>query len=267
MKGSQLLTKIALKSGRFLKRNSTTILTLFAAGGVVVTAVTAVKATPEAMRRIEEAEDEKGEDLTRFEVVKVAAPVYVPSMLFGVSTIACVFGAHVLNHKQQASLISAYAFADTAHKDYRRKLVELYGEEADENIRTALAMEKRTEGLAAYAPGLSPLVDMDADKQLFYDQFLGRYFEATMTEVLNAEFHFNRNFALGGYISMEDWYNFLGIEPPEWSNCLGWNADSFYEDGLMPWIEFDHDKVTMDDGLECIIISFPWEPKADYDCV
>lgn len=265
MKGSQLVTKIVLKSSRFLKKNASTILTCVAAGGVVVTAVTAVKATPEAMRRIDEAEEEKGEDLTRFEVVKVAAPVYVPSVLFGVSTIACVFGANVLNHRQQAYLVSAYAFADSAHKDYRRKLVELYGEEADENIRTALAMEKREEGLAAYAPGLCPLVD-DSDKKLFYDEFLGKYFEASMSEVLNAEFHFNRNFAIGGCVSMEDWYNFLGLEAPEWSTALGWCADAFYEDGLMPWIEFDHKKVTMDDGLECIIIGFPWEPRADYDC-
>lgn len=263
--GNQLLTKLALKTGRFLKKNSSTILTVIAAGGVVVTTVSAVKVTPEAMRRIEEAEEEKGEDLTRFEVVKVAAPVYVPTFLFGASTIACIFGAHVVDHRKQASLISAYAFADTAHKDYRRKLVELYGEEADENIRTALAMEKREEGLDVYAPGLCPLVDK-SEQILFYDEFLGKYFEASMTEVLNAEFHFNRNFALSGCMSMEDWYSFLGIEAPEWSRCLGWNSDSFWEDGLAPWIEFDHRKVVMDDGLECIIISFPWEPKADFDC-
>ena len=57
------------KSQVFLKRNSATILTCVGAAGVIATTVTAVKATPKAMRLIEEAKVEKGEDLTKLETI------------------------------------------------------------------------------------------------------------------------------------------------------------------------------------------------------
>ena len=38
--------------------------------------------------------------------------------------------------------MSAYAMLDQSYKDYRRKLKELYGEEADHRIIEALAVEK-----------------------------------------------------------------------------------------------------------------------------
>lgn len=48
----------------FLKRHSSTILTVMGAIGVGATAVIAVKDTPKALRILDEAEQEKGEELT-----------------------------------------------------------------------------------------------------------------------------------------------------------------------------------------------------------
>ena len=62
----------------FLKRNSSTILTIVGAAGVVATAVTAVWATPKALKLLEDAKRDKGEELTKIETVQVAAPAYVP---------------------------------------------------------------------------------------------------------------------------------------------------------------------------------------------
>ena len=81
---------------RFLKRNSSTILTVIGATGMVATTVLAVSATPKVMRLLEEAEKEKGEELTMLETVCTAAPSYIPAAAVGVSTIACIFGANVL---------------------------------------------------------------------------------------------------------------------------------------------------------------------------
>ena len=44
---------------RFLKRNSSTILTVIGATGVIATTVLAVSATPKVMRLLEKAEKEK----------------------------------------------------------------------------------------------------------------------------------------------------------------------------------------------------------------
>lgn len=122
----------------FIKKNGATILTCVGAVGVVATAVTAVKATPKAMVLLNAAKKEKGEPLTKLEMIKVAGPVYIPSILIGTGTIACVIGSNVLNKQHQAALVSAYTMLDQSYKEYRAKTEELYGEEAVKQIEDEL---------------------------------------------------------------------------------------------------------------------------------
>lgn len=51
--------KISKRIGRQLYRSSPIILTVVASVGVIVTTITAVKATPKAVKRLKEAELEK----------------------------------------------------------------------------------------------------------------------------------------------------------------------------------------------------------------
>jgi hypothetical protein len=126
----------------FLKRNSSTILTTIGAIGVVATAVIAVKDTPKALRILDEAEQEKGEELTVKEKIVTAGPVYIPAIAVGISTIACIFGANTLNKRNQAALMSAYALLDKSYKDYKRKVSDIYGEDADKKIIEEVAKEE-----------------------------------------------------------------------------------------------------------------------------
>lgn len=79
---------------KVLYRSSPTILTVVASVGVIVTTITAVRATPKAIKLLKEAEAEKGENLTKVEIIRVAGPSYIPSTLLGISTIVCIFGAN-----------------------------------------------------------------------------------------------------------------------------------------------------------------------------
>ena len=81
------MNKFVRYSKLFLKRNSATILTCVGAVGVVATAVLTAKATPKAMTLLEEAKEEKGDDLTKLEIVKVAAPVYIRPVIIGAATV------------------------------------------------------------------------------------------------------------------------------------------------------------------------------------
>ena len=54
-----------IKSTRlFVKRNASTILTVVGGAGVVTTTVLAIKATPKALLLLDDAEKEKGAELT-----------------------------------------------------------------------------------------------------------------------------------------------------------------------------------------------------------
>lgn len=59
---------------QFWHRNASTVLTCLGGVGVVVTSVMAVKATPKALEKLENAEQEKGEQLSKWEKVKIAGP-------------------------------------------------------------------------------------------------------------------------------------------------------------------------------------------------
>lgn len=239
----------------FLKRNASTILTCVGAAGVVATTVMAVKATPKAVSLLEMAKEEKGEELTKLEKVQVAAPVYIPTVLIGASTIACIFGANALNRHQQASLMSAYALLDSSYKDYKNKVAELYGENADSQVKQEIAKDKYNED--AY-----PVED---GKQLFYDDFSQRYFQATTEQVLTAEYELNRMLATDYGVFLNEFYELLGIDRTDYGDYLGWSTGELVDAYWYSWVDFSHTKVVMDDGLECTIISMGMEPTFGFD--
>ena len=155
------------QSKKFVKRNASTILTVAGGVGVIATTVMAVKASPKAITLLEKAKEEKGEKLTTVEKVQVAWKPYIPVVLTGAGTIACIFGANILSKRQQASLISAYTLLDSSFKDYKKKVEELYGEEGVAHIKEELAKDK-----------YKPMENPDNNKQLFYDEFSKTYFES-----------------------------------------------------------------------------------------
>lgn len=248
----------------FFKKNSSTILTCIGAVGVIATTTMAVKETPKALRMIEEIQREQDEPLTTIEKVKISAPVYIPSFIVGAATITCIFGANMLNRRQQAALTSAYAFIDSSYREYKNKLKELYGEETHEEIVNAIAVEKAND-VYIHSNFVCDTCNLAAEEhsggiKTFYDEYSQRYFESTIEQVITAEYHLNRNFVLRGYACLNELYSFLGIEPTQYGSEVGWSIcdDEIY------WIDFNHRKVVMDDGLEIYIIEIPYTPSVEY---
>ena len=250
------MNKFVKASNLFFKRNSSTILTFIGAVGVVATAVMAAKATPKAMSLLEQAEEEKGEDLTALEKVNVAGPAYIPAAVVGVSTIACIFGANALNKKQQASLMSAYALVNNSYQDYKAKVREVQGDEVANRIQEEIVKDK-FEVTTTMEP-------MHEDEVLFFDDFSMRFFYSTIDDVLNAERRFNDNFMMSGSACLNEFYDILGIGRIEAGYQLGWAARSGNYDLGISSIEFEHQKMIVGDDMECYAITMPILPCEDY---
>ena len=244
--------KLADKTKLYLSRNSSTILTVISALGVVTTVVMAVKATPKAMILLDNAKKEKNEELTVIEKVQVAAPVYIPTVIMGAASIACMFGANALNKNKQASLASAYALLDNYHKQYRKTLIDLHGEEIDVEVRNEMARHN----CSFHQIGL----DVPDNKVIFYDEISGESFVRYEREVMDAEYHLNRNFALRGYASYNEFRMFMDLPPTDYGDEIGWSIDGGYS-----WIDFEHRLITKDDGGDDIYsIDMIFPPDADY---
>lgn len=253
MKKEQVLRKVQM----FAKRNSSTILTAVGVIGVVGTAVTAVKATPKAVRLLEEAKKEKGDKLTTLETIKVAGPAYIPSIVTGTATIACIVGANVLNKKQQASVMSAYALLDNSYKEYKKKVDDLYGKEVDMHIKKEIAKDKFT--------GDVDISEKEEDEELFYDEFSQEYFLSTPLKVKEAEYRVNRTLRTRDYVSVNEYYSYLGMQPIQGGDDLGWSNGGNVARYWQEWIDFTHEKCELEDGLEVTIVVMQGEPYLGYE--
>lgn len=240
---------------KFLRKASPTILTGLGVIGVVGTAVLSVRATPKALALIKVKKDElKTDKLTPQELVEATWKCYIPSALVGVSTIACVIGIGVLDRRNQAALTSAYAMLNESYKQYRQAAKKVYGEDADNKIHAEMAKDAQ---VASYDWGYQVYnMDMDPESEqvLFYDLTSKKYFTTTMAAVLNAQYHVNRNLAIRGDCSLNEYLSFLGVEGIDKGDEMGWEISYMVEEMDCYWLDFDNQKTTLEDGLECIVI-------------
>lgn len=259
MKPKQTLQGLIKQSKTSLVKASPMILTSVGAVGVVATAVLTAKGTIRACELLnEEKASSNSESLSKGEIVHIAWHCYIPATTALLTTLACIFGANVMSKRNQASMVSAYAMLSQSYQNYRRAAKTVYGEDADRKIQAQMAEERyiydQSNGSVLYDP------DHDkAEIELFYDHFSGRYFQSTLLAVINAQYHLNRNYALGGSITVNDFYHFLGIDKIDGGDAVGWCSDELYESNIF-WIDFENQFTKLAGGMECYIVSALYEP-------
>ena len=245
----------------FIKKNAGTILSVMGSIGVVATAITAARAAPKAIKLLDDAREEKGSKLSKMEIAQIGFKTYLPVGLVSAATTTCIMSANVLSRNKQANITSAYALLDQSYKDYRRKVIEMYGEETDHKIIEAIAVDRAKE-VRISASYMCDNVDLSLDGSsgkpvLWYEEYSKRFFEATLEQILSAEYHLNRNYILRGCATINEMYDFFGLDPVEWGDDLGWEP---MDEGEF-WIEFNHFKAKLDDGTEFYILDLPFAPR------
>lgn len=235
---------------KFLKTNAPTILSIFAVGGVIGTSISTGRATNKASIKLKEATDTKGESLNNIEIIANIAPIFVPCLLWGGTTIACILGANILNKQSQAALASAYGLADQTFKEYRGKLIELHGEEMDQEIRNEIARNHYDYHVIG--------MEHPDQKVTWYEPYSNRYFEMYERELIDAEYHFNRNFIIGGSRSLNDLYEMLGLPATKKGESIGWCVCDGYV-----WVDFEHELQHRPDGSEYYILQPVYPPMTE----
>lgn len=243
------MSKLISNSKLFFKRNSSTILTVVGAIGVAATAVMSARDTIKAVKRIEEHEA-KGEKLSNKEKFKIAAPAYIPTVATGLSTIACIFGANVLNKKAQASLASSYALLDRSYKEYKSAVIKEYGDDADKKIKETVAQ--------SYYEN-NDLVRAEEGEELFFDFHGLQLFSATMEDVCRAEEAVNQILSRDGRVGLNIFYSMLGIKCADIDYEQGWSFNTCHEQGYSK-IEFVHELVNNANGTNYYSITMLTEP-------
>lgn len=267
------VTKCFKMVKQFAKKRSPEILTGIGIAGMITTTILAVKATPKALQLIEEEKNRRtdkilegmspNEDencwqvvkLKPIEVAKVAWKPYIPAVLLGASSVACLIGANSVHARRQAALYSAYKLSETAFTEYRDKVLETVGKETEKEVRDKVAKDKVEKNPASK----TEIYMTGKGESLFYDPISDRHFMSdieTIRKIVN-----DLNYAMGYgsemYVSLSQLYDELGLKHTSISDNIGWNI----RDGL---IEPDFSS-QIDEGKPCIVLDWLKVPSYDFD--
>lgn len=262
------VTKLLNTAKHVMKKRSPEILTGIGIAGMISTVVLAVKATPKAMELIEEeklkqlpenydADKDPGNHyLTPIETVKAAWKPYIPAAVTGVASVACLIGANSVHVRRNAALATAYQLSTTALSDYREKVVETIGEKKETTIRDKVAKKQVEEN----QPEASTIIMTGKGNTLFYDSNSDRYFRSDMDKVRNAVLELNEKMINGNemYISLNDFYDEIGLKHTEVGDSIGWRIDKGK-------IDIRYSAQLTEDNEPCIVLDHLMPPEYGFD--
>lgn len=252
------LALIAKKFTKGMQKHSPEILTAMGIVGMATTVVMAVKATPKALKKIE---DDYPDGYTKTEAVKSAWKFYIPAAVTGVCSTACIVGATAINLKRNAALATAYTLSEAFAKEYKGSVVETIGEKKEAEVRENIA-KKRVDRLS-HEDFKNGEKDSPNDTTWFLDPYSGRPFKSSMNRLAKIQNDINNMLLNDGYVSLNDLYYMVGLEPNKDGDILGWaNDKGLLEFKYTPVLSKELDEA----GNRIAVISLDYniEPKAEW---
>lgn len=227
------------------------ILTAIGISGMATAIVLGVEATPKALKLIEEKKQEtKAEKLPPIDVVKATWKCYIPTVITaGLSTV-CLIRSCSVGIRRNAALATAYKISETALSEYREKVVETIGEKKEKTVREKVDKEHITKNPVSK----SEVIVTESGTTLCYDHLSGRYFNSNIERIKKAVNELNRRMLSENYISLNEFYDELGLDHIGLGEVLGWNIDKNL-------IDIDFSSQIADDGRPCIVVDYRTPPR------
>lgn len=237
----------------FMDNHSPEILMSIGITGMLSATVMAVKATPKALDLIEDKKDELDTDeLTKKEVIQTCWKCYIPTIITSGVSIACLVGSNSINTKRNLMLATAYNLSEKTLTEYRNKVVEVIGEDKEKEIRKEISRDR-----VANQQTSDMVMMVEKGNTLCYDSISGRYFKSDPDKIRKAENLLNKRLMGEAYVSLNDFYDLIGLPFTQMGNDLGWVFDG-------DMIEIEFNTCLSEDDKPCLVIGYSIEPKHGY---
>ena len=252
-----------------MSKRSPEILTGIGIAGMVTTVALAVKATPKAIQLLEEAEKkniEKQVDagipgpeikngLPAIEVVKTAWKPYIPAAITGSVSIACLIGSVSVSSRRVAALAAAYQLSETALTEYKDKVIETIGEKKETAVKDKIAKSQVDNNPV----NKSEVIVTGGGETLCFEPTSSRYFKSDRDRIQRAVNNLNEQMIhdMFGCVSLNDFYDELGLEHTLVGDDIGWNTDNL--------IKLYYSSQLVDDKTPCLVINYDTRPIYGYD--
>lgn len=235
-------------------KHSPEILTGLGIAGMVTTTVFAVRATPKALRLIEEKKAEDGTDEVKpIDVVKTCWKCYIPAAVIGVTSIGCLIGASSVSARRTAALAAAYQLSETALTEYKDKVVQVIGEKKEAVVRDEIAKDRAEKAIVT---DKRDVIFTGKGETLCLDYYSGKLFKSDIEAIKKAVNELNRRMNIDMYVSLNELYDELGLDHTGAGDDLGWSIDN----GLID-VEFSAQLVN---DQPCIVLNYTIAPRYGY---
>jgi hypothetical protein len=248
------LVKMLKHAEKFTIDNSPAILTAIGITGTVATAYLSGKAAIRAHEILVMSDEINYPDRAEWKKeVELVWKEFIPPVVTGLITVSAIFGANRIGSKRAAAMATAYSLSERAFTEYKEKVVEKVGANKEREVRDELAQDRVNRNPA---DDKSVIITGNGDV-LCYDQYTGRYFEASMDTLLSAKNEINHQILHQGYASLTDFFHELGLEKTSVSDEVGWNTDQL--------LELDISTTLSKDNRPCLAIDFNHRPIRGFD--
>lgn len=235
-----------------IQDHSPAILTGLGVAGVFTTAALAVKATPEALRRIWDAESEHARDISTVEKVKLVWPLYVPAATVAVSSSVCILMSNRISSRRTAVALGALSISENSYREYREKTRTVVGEKQENKIREEIAQDHVDKAIKGRGTMVIP-----EGRQLCVDGFTGRIFFSDYQSLRAAQNDVNQMAIHENGVCLNEFYHRIGLEGVPMGIELGWPTDDLLELKLTSCL--------VESGEPAIHVGFRSDPIMDFD--
>lgn len=169
--------KLTQDIGKAVTKRTPEILAGLGIGAFITSTVSAVAATPTAVKKLEEKKKElKVDKLTLKETVKTIGPDYAVSAVSCVAGIGCVCASVNSSNKRYIALSTSYSLLDDFTRTYINKTREIVGKSKEEKIRDAVNQERIDNNVPTQNVNIFAPKEDGTYRCLFYEPITNRYF-------------------------------------------------------------------------------------------
>lgn len=226
---------------RFVRDNSPALLAGTAITGVAATAYLSGKASYHLALYID-VEYEGNPPPRKIDQLRLFWKRYIPTVVAGVTTSACVIGATKIGNRRTAAAVAAYSLTERAFTEYKEKVVEKFGENKEQQVRDEIAQDRIKNQQVPQA------VIVANGTVLCYEMHTGRYFLSDMEHLRKTQNDINAKLLREMYATLSDFYYALGIDYTQSSSDIGWTSDK-------P-LELRFSTVLSPDGRPCLAFEY-----------
>lgn len=188
-------------------------------------------------------EDDRRRDITIIHTRSVVeiAKLYAPAIGLGVISIAALTKSHQILNQRNAGLAAAYTAVDRAYKEYRQRVINTYGEEADRNFRfeteeVEVEDAKGKKKTVTRASGTGP-----SAYARFFDQTCGDWNpepEYNLYYLRCQQNYLNDMLRARGHVFLNEVYDRIGVPRSKAGAVVGWvmskdgSTDNYIDFGI-----------------------------------